>query len=92
MQDDHASLASSEQETAMADQRQYASFHRAYLVAADQGSTIVGVARKEGPVWRAIRFGVAADEQPSQRFATRQEAAEYLMKLNPASGLRLGRQ
>lgn len=75
----------------MPDQRPYASFRRAYLVATDPGA-IVGVVRKEGPAWIAIRFGVASEEQPSGRFITRQEAAEHLMQLNPEPALRLGRQ
>ena len=61
------------------------SFLDAYLVAENSiGAPPVGVVRKDGNVWRILRFGIPADQQPSEVFATRREAGARLMEL--ASG------
>jgi hypothetical protein len=58
------------------------SFLDAYLVAAhSMGASPVGVVRKERNVWRIMRFGVPADQQPREAFATREEAGTRLMEL-----------
>lgn len=59
-----------------------AAFLNAYLVAADAvGSPPIGVVRKDGNVWRVLRLGVPADQQPREAFATRAEAGARLMEL-----------
>jgi hypothetical protein len=51
------------------------SFLDAYLVAENSlGAPPVGVVRKDGNVWRILQFGIPADQQPSEVFATRREA------------------
>ncbi len=56
------------------------SFLDAYLVAENSiGAPPVGVVRKDGSVWRILRFEIPADEQPSEVFATRREAGARLM-------------
>ena len=45
------------------------------------GASPVGVVRKERNVWRIMRFGVPADQQPREAFATREEAGGRLMEL-----------
>jgi hypothetical protein len=58
------------------------SFLDAYLVADNSvGATPVGAVRKDGNVWRILRFGIPADRQPSEVFATRREAGARLMEL-----------
>jgi hypothetical protein len=58
------------------------SFLDAYLVAENSmGAPPVGVVRKDGNVWRAMRFGVPASQQPSEVFATRRDAGARLMEL-----------
>jgi hypothetical protein len=58
------------------------SFLNAYLVAEDSmGAPPVGVVRKDGNVWRILQFGIAADQQSSEAFATRREAGARLMEL-----------
>ena len=58
------------------------SFLDAYLVAENSmDAPPVGVVRKDGNVWRILRFGVPADQQPSEVFATRREAGARLMEL-----------
>ena len=58
------------------------SFLDAYLVAENSmDAPPVGVVRKDGNVWRILRFGVPADQQPSDVFATRREAGARLMEL-----------
>lgn len=58
------------------------SFLDAYLVAtASMGAPLAGVVRKQGNVWRILRFGVAHDEQPRKVFATRREAGTRLLEL-----------
>ena len=58
------------------------SFLDAYLVAENStGAAPVGVVRKDGNVWRILQFGIAADLQPSEVFATRREAGARLMEL-----------
>ena len=58
------------------------SFLDAYLVAADSvGAPPVGVVRKDANVWRILRFGIPADQQPTEVFATRREAGARLMAL-----------
>jgi hypothetical protein len=64
----------------MADQQPYFTYNRAYLAVASD-SKVVGVVRKEGNAWTALRFGVPDDQQPTRRFVTRQEAAEHLLAL-----------
>jgi hypothetical protein len=50
------------------------SFLDAYLVAENSiGAPPVGVVRKDGNVWRILQFGIPADQQPSEVFATRRE-------------------
>jgi hypothetical protein len=54
----------------------------AYLVAENSiGAPPVGVVRKDRNIWRLLRFGVHADQQPSEVFATRREAGARLMEL-----------
>ena len=61
------------------------SFLDAYLVAENSmGAPPVGVVRKDGHVWKILRFGIPTDQQPSEVFATRREAGARLMEL--ASG------
>jgi hypothetical protein len=58
------------------------SFLNAYLVAENSmGAPPVGVVRKDGNVWRILRFGIPADQQPSELFVTRREAGARLMEL-----------
>ena len=58
------------------------SFLDAYLVAEDAiGAPPVGVVRKDGHVWRIMQFGIPADQQPTEVFATRREAGARLMEL-----------
>ena len=58
------------------------SFVNAYLVAENSiGAPPVGVVRKDGNIWRILRFGVPADQQPSEVFATRRDAGARLMEL-----------
>ena len=58
------------------------SFLNAYLVAENSiGAPPVGVVRKDGNVWRILRFEIPADDQPSELFATRREAGARLMEL-----------
>ncbi|TDW91090.1 hypothetical protein EV647_4658 [Kribbella sp. VKM Ac-2566] len=57
------------------------SFLDAYLVAENSmGAPMIGVVRKHRNVWRALRFGVGADQQPREAFATREEAGAYLLE------------
>jgi hypothetical protein len=65
----------------MAESSNYTSFHRAYLVAVDQDSRFIGVVRKEGPGWVALLLGVPENQQPTDRFVTRREAAEHLLQM-----------
>ena len=54
----------------------------AYLVAENSiGTPPVGVVRKDGNVWRILRFEIPADQQPSEVFATRREAGARLTEL-----------
>jgi hypothetical protein len=58
------------------------SFLNAYLVAENSsGAPPVGVVRKDGSVWRILRFGISAEQQPTEVFATRREAGARLMAL-----------
>lgn len=58
------------------------SFLDAYLVAENSmGAPAIGVVRKERNVWRVLRFGVDADQQPRHGFPTREEAGSYLLEL-----------
>jgi hypothetical protein len=58
------------------------SFLDAYLVAENSmGAPAIGVVRKERNVWRVLRFGVAADQQPREAFATREEAGARLLEM-----------
>jgi hypothetical protein len=58
------------------------SFLDAYLVAENSiGAPPVGVVRKDGHVWRILQFGIPADHQPREVFATRREAGARLMEL-----------
>jgi hypothetical protein len=58
------------------------SFLDAYLVAANSmGALPVGVVRRERNVWRILRFGVPADQQPPEALATREEAGTRLMEM-----------
>ena len=58
------------------------SFLDAYLVADNSmGAPPVGVVRKDGNVWRILRFGIPADQQPSEAFATRRAAGARLMEI-----------
>jgi hypothetical protein len=62
------------------------SFLDAYLVAENStGAPPVGVVRKDGNVWRILQFGIAADQQPSEVFATRREAGARLMELTSST-------
>jgi hypothetical protein len=57
------------------------SFLDAYLVADNStGAPPVGVVRKEGSVWRILRFGIPHDQQPQEAFATRREAGARLLE------------
>jgi len=59
------------------------SFLDAYLVAENsRGAPPVGVVRKDGNVWTILRFGIPADQQPSDVFKTRREAGARLMELD----------
>jgi hypothetical protein len=58
------------------------SFLDAYLVAENSmGAPPVGVVRKDGNVWWILQFGIPADQQPTEVFATRREAGARLMEL-----------
>ena len=58
------------------------SFLDAYLVAENSmGAPPVGVVRKDGNVWRILQFGIPADQQSGEVFATRREAGARLMEL-----------
>ena len=58
------------------------SFLDAYLVAENSiGAPPVGVVRKDGRVRRILQFGIPADQQSSEVFATRREAGARLMEL-----------
>lgn len=62
------------------------SFLDAYLVAENSmGAPAIGVVRKDRHVWRILRFGVGADQQPREAFATRQEAGAYLFEIEQRS-------
>jgi len=57
------------------------SFLDAYLVAENSiGGPVVGVVRKDRNVWGILRFGVPADQQPREAFATREEAGTRLVE------------
>ena len=57
------------------------SFLDASLVAENSmGAPPVGVVRKDGNVWRILRFEIPADQQPEVS-ATRREAGARLMEL-----------
>ena len=58
------------------------SFLNAYLVASNSmGAPPLGIVRKDGHVWRILRFGVPSEEQPRAAFATRAEAGRRLVEL-----------
>lgn len=60
------------------------SFLNAYLVAENSiGPPPVGVVRKDGNVWRILRFGIPDDQQCREVFATRREAGARLLELAP---------
>jgi hypothetical protein len=62
------------------------SFLDAYLVAENSmGAPPLVVVRKDGNVWRILRFGIPADQQPREVFATRREAGTRLMQLTACS-------
>ncbi|MEP7055131.1 MAG: hypothetical protein ABI912_07760 [Actinomycetota bacterium] len=62
-----------------------ASFLNAYLVAGDSESAPLGVVRRDPHVWRIFLFGVAAVDQPTQVFATRDPAGARLVELTRKS-------
>lgn len=58
------------------------SFLNAYLVATDSmGSPPVGAVRKDGHVWRILRFDLPMNKQPRDVFATREDAGRRLLEL-----------
>ena len=58
------------------------SFLDAYLVAENStGAPPVGVVRRDGNVWRILQFGIPADQQSSEVFATRRDAGARLFEL-----------
>src|SRR4051794_27393978 len=58
------------------------SFLNADLVAENSiGAPPVGVVHKDGNVWQILRFGVSAEEQSTEVFATRRDAGARLMAL-----------
>lgn len=57
----------------------------AYLIAADsQGSPPVAAVRKDGHVWRILRFELPHESQPRDVFATREDAGRHLLDLAAA--------
>jgi hypothetical protein len=61
------------------------SFLDAYLVAENSlGAPPIGVVRKDH-VWRILQFGIPADQQPTEVFATRRDAGARLMELASSS-------
>jgi hypothetical protein len=59
------------------------SFLDAYLVAENsRGAPPVGAVRKDGHVWRILQFGIPADQQSQETFATRREAGAKLIELS----------
>lgn len=62
------------------------SFLNAYLVAANSyDAPARGVVRKDRYVGRIMPFGVPADGQPREAFATREEAGQRVMELAATS-------
>ena len=45
------------------------------------GAVHVEVVRRERNVWRILRFGLPANQQPREAFATREEAGVRLMEM-----------
>lgn len=56
-------------------------FVGAYLVTAGSLDAPVGVVHRDRHLWRILLFGIGGDQQPSEEFATREQAALRLLQL-----------